>query len=313
MSTPNAKMTTNPEALRPHLRGLPETLRRAVMGARKKGVLRTISKYAFATPHGVKANCYAFFLTLPDKQWQDRLNKTQPGDSCGYPWAKTRLHFMSRGTASNQLIRRVACDNPGVVHYLHPTSSGYRNYVLNMKLPRGYIMGCCIVGGQDYHFCRREGIREILQNRGFIDIWNRSKRQQNTAHRVQTRLQQAQENGHSYCWSHVAGWSGRLKLVDANNEIILNPVDKDASGKAVRHLVPPEAPPRCDHNYQGLHYDTFVGFFIVKARSAKVTDGNKLPRNETKIQQHLRTIGMSQMMGSKLNSNFKGTKPTQKR
>ena len=302
---------TNPEGLRRHLKGLDETLQRAVMRARTKGVLRNISKYAFATPHGVKANCYAFFLTLPDQQWQDRLNKTQPGDSCGYPWAKTRLHFASRGTASNQLIRRVACDNPGVVNYIHPTSHGYRNYILNMKLPRGYILGCCIVGGQDYHFCRREGIRELLQNPGFLDIWTKSKSEKSNAHRVQTQLQQAEANGHSYCWSHVAGWSGRLKLVDAQKKIILNPVDKHASGKAVRHLVPPEAPPRCDHNYPGgLHYDTFVGFFLVKARSAKVTDGNKLPRNEARIQHHLRTLGMSEDTVSKLNE---GMRSTQKR
>ena len=73
--------------------------------------MKEISKYAFATPHDVKANCYAFFLSLPEVRWQDRKNKTQPGDKCDASWSKMPLNFSIKGDVSNQLIKRVMCDN----------------------------------------------------------------------------------------------------------------------------------------------------------------------------------------------------------
>lgn len=276
----------NPEELEQHINDFDPSLVQSIMSTEEKGVLKRISKHAFATPHGVKANCYAFFLTLPDNQWQDRKNKTQPGDNCEAEWAKTPLKFSSRGQASNQLIKRVMCDNGqnGVVNFVKPLRSGYPEYITQIKLPKGYILGCCIVGGSDYHFCRREGIDEMLKNQAFQEIWKTK-----NVHTVRHQLEQLKELGHTYCWSHVAGWSGRLKLVDSDGIVITNPVDKTASGSAVRHLEKK----RANHNYNGLHYDTFVAFFILKAHTATVKDSNKIRRNAKMSNSALRNMGMS--------------------
>lgn len=280
------KLESNPRGLMKHIKHFEPSLVEKIMTSKNKGVLKRISKYAFATPHGVKANCYAFFLTLPDIQWQDRKNKTQPGDKCKAPWAKIPLNFSSRGEASNQLIQRVMCDNGenGVVNFIKPLTGGYPEYITQIKLPEGYVLGCCIVGGSDYHFCRREGIDEILNNKAFKEIWATK-----NIHSVRKQLQKLQQMGHTYCWSHVAGWSGRLKLVDSDGKVITNPVDKKASGNAAQHLVSD----RANHNYNGLHYDTFVAFFIVKARKATVKDDNKITRNENAANSALRNMGLS--------------------
>lgn len=276
---------TNPRGLRKHIKHFEPTLVENIMKTKNKGVLKRISKYAFATPHGVKANCYAFFLTLPDIQWQDRKNKTQPGDKCKATWSKTPLNFSSRGEASNQLIKRVMCDNGGgVVNFIKPLSAGYPEYITQIKLPKGYILGCCIVGGSDYHFCRREGIDELLENEAFKEIWTKR-----NIYSVRKQLQDLKQMGHTYCWSHVAGWSGRLKLVDNDGVVITNPVDKNASGNAARYL----RKDRANHNYSGLHYDTFVAFFIIKAHKATVKDDNKIRRNETAAHIALRNMGIS--------------------
>lgn len=275
----------NPVGLKKHINHFDPELRKTIMNTTNKGVLKRISKYAFATPHGVKANCYAFFLTLPDIQWQDRRNKTQPGDKCKAQWSKMPLNFSNRGEASNQLIQRVMCDNGknGVVNFIKPFSDGYPEYITQIKLPPGYILGCCIVGGSDYHFCRREGIDELLNLKAFKEIWNKK-----NIHSVKKQLEELKEQGHQYCWSHVAGWSGRLKLVDSEGIVITNPVDKKASGNAARNLNKD----RANHNYSGLHYDTFVAFFILKARQATVKDDNKVPRNDTLVNSALRDMGM---------------------
>jgi len=267
-----------------HINHFDSKLKNDIMKSENKGVLKRISKYAFATPHGVKANCYAFFLTLPDIEWQDRKNKTQPGDKCSAAWSKLPLNFSSRGDASNQLIKRVMCDNDGIVHFIKPLAGGYPEYITQIKLPKGYILGCCIVGGSDYHFCRREGIDELLKNQAFNEIWATR-----NIHNVKKQLLELKDLGHTYCWSHVAGWSGRLKLVDSDGVVITNPVDKHANGKAARHL----REDRSNHNYSGLHYDTFVAFFIVKARKATVKDDNKITRNEKAANKALSNMGMS--------------------
>jgi hypothetical protein len=274
----------NPKSLRKHIQHFDPDLLEKIMSTKKKGVLKKISKYAFATPHGVKANCYAFFLTLPDIQWQDRKNKTQPGDKCKYDWSKLPLNFSNRGEVSNQLIKRVMCDNEGIVHFIKPLSYGYPKYILQIKLPENYILGCCIVGGSDYHFCRREGISEIKKNKAFRDIWGKK-----NVHNVKDQLTELENNGHIYCWSHVSGWSGRLKLVDADGIVITNPIDINASGMAVRNLNEK----RCNHNYNGLHYDTFVAFFIIKVRSATVKNDNKIPRNENEVNNQLKHLGIT--------------------
>lgn len=276
----------NPAGFKKHIMHFDPELRREIMNTKCKGVLKRISKYAFATPHGVKANCYAFFLTLPDIQWQDRMNKTQPGDKCKAPWSKMPLNFSNRGEVSNQLIQRVMCDNGknGVVNFIKPLSDGYPEYITQIKLPEGYILGCCIVGGSDYHFCRREGIDELLNLPAFRDIWKTK-----NIHGVKKQLEALKTEGHTYCWSHVAGWSGRLKLVDSEGIVITNPIDKKASGDAARNLTKD----RANHNYNGLHYDTFVAFFILKARQATVKDDNKVPRNDKLVNSVLRDMGMS--------------------
>ena len=275
----------NPISFRKHIQHFDSNLVQDILKTKCKGVLKRISKYAFATPHGVKANCYAFFLTLPDIQWQDRKNKTQPGDKCSAPWAKIPLNFSNRGKASNQLIKRVMCDNgDGVVNFIKPLTAGYPDYITQIKLPPGYILGSCIVGGSDYHFCRREGIDELLNNPAFKEIWATK-----NIHNVKKQLEALKLLGHVYCWSHVAGWSGRLKLVDADGIVITNPVDKHASGRASMNL----RSDRANHNYLGLHYDTFVAFFIVKARRATVKNDNKISRNESAANNALRAMGLS--------------------
>lgn len=279
----------NPMSLRRHFRHFPEKLKNAILKSTNKGVLKRISRFAFATPYGVKANCYAHFLTLPKSEWQNRKAKTQPGDKCQALWAKGPLQFDVRGQASSQLIRRVLCDNPDVVHFIDPTQDGYPQYITQIKLPEGYVLGCCIVGGQDFHFCRREGILEMLNNPFFKDIWLKK-----DEHNVKQQLQHLRDAGELYCWSHIGGWGGRLKLVDASGNVITNPADKSASGNAIKHMKEN----RCNHNYDGLHYDTFVGFFIIKARAATVKNENKLPRNMEAVEARLRSLGITAQTSS---------------
>ena len=251
-------------------------LKDRIIGATSKGVLGIdkIMSGAFATPSGMQVNCYAFFLTAPAKEWTARIHKSQPGDKCDKPSAKTPLAFENRLMVSNQLIERVLCDNPGVLHFLKPGRNGYHFNALQMKLPKGYVLGCCIVGGSDYHFLRREGIDELLQNQAFRDIW----RKENKAN-VKEQLERLRNDGHLYCWSHVAGWSSRLKLVDADGHVIVNPADK----KPVMMTKDPSKQwihNRANHSYGAhLHYDHFVGLFIVKARAATLPMKNKLPKN----------------------------------
>ena len=300
------KLDKNPSSLKKHIQHFDSKLVEDIMNTKTKGVLRNYSKWAFATPNGAKANCYAHFLTLPDIQWQDRKNKTQPGDKCEAPWAKTPLNFSNRMEASNQLIQRVMCDNNKnkVVNFIKPLSQGYPEYITQIKLPEGYVMGCCIVGGSDYHFCRREGIDEILKNPAFNDIWATT-----NIHKVKKQLQELKQLGHTYCWSHVAGWSGRLKLVDSDGVVITNPVDKKSRGKVAANL----RKDRANHNYNGLHYDTFVAFFILKARKATVKDDNKIPRNEAVANNALRKMGMSNKTIKSLTQHTKPcTKPRTK-
>jgi hypothetical protein len=300
-NTTNPPSPANPVELRQHLMQLPAHLRSSIMKSKNKGVLKNILKWAFATPYGVKANCYAHFLALPNKQWQDRRHKTQPGDKCQHLENMTKpLNFQNRAQASKQLIERVLCDNydrKGLlspnnvkrcdsVYYIDPLQGGYSQSLLQMKLPIGYILGCCIVGDRDYHFCRREGIDEMLLNKDFNAIWRNDKTRTNE----KDKLELLQSNGHTYCWSHISGWSNGLKLVDGNNMIITNPVPDVARNKAARQLL---WPPRCSHTYEGgLSYDTFVGFFIVKARSATVKDDNKMGRNDVAVQKRLWGLGI---------------------
>ena len=170
--------------------------------------------------------------------------------------AKTPLQFAIRETASAQLIDRVLCDNPNKTFFFKPP---YVDDILNLKLPRGFHMGCAIVGGQDYHFLRREGINVILNSKLFFPILSPS---------VKEQLLAAKKSGYRYVWSHVAGWSGRMKLVDAKGKIILNPVPKKASGPNTDQMILKN---KSDHAYPSLDYDTFVGFFIVRSRSARVS------------------------------------------
>lgn len=277
-------MAANPPGLAVHLRGMPADVRRRILAARAKGVLpvNRVAKYAFATPHGVKANCYAHFLTLPEEEWTDRRSKSQPGEKCN---CTVPLAFPNRERTIEQLLHRVACDNPGSVFYMPPGSKGYAPSVLTMRLPRGYVLGCCIVGANDYHFLRREGVAEILNNAGFQAIWRRD-----NADGVQQQLRKLLHGGkHQYCWSHVAGWSGGLRVVDAQQRVIVNPVDRRATQPAAARL----RQHRCDHAYDdSLVYDSLAGFFVVRARRTSVRNDNKRPRNDAAVEQRLRSLGM---------------------
>jgi hypothetical protein len=286
------KLITNPADLKqmftPTFDAVPH-LKRCIMKTRSKGVLgiNRIMSGAFATPRGLQVNCYAFFLTTPVKEWTARVHKSQPGDKCNKLSSRIPLAFQDRKMASKQLIERVLCDNPGIVHFLKPPNTGYPPYVLQMKLPRGYVLGCCIVGASDYHFLRREGIEELLQNEAFQDIW----RSENKAN-VKEQLQKLRNDGHLYCWSHVAGWSSRLKLVDGDGHVIVNPADKkplitnDPSRQWIDN--------RAKHTYgHHLHYDHFVGLFIIKARTATLPKKNKLPKNINDAKQQMIDHGIT--------------------
>lgn len=279
-------VSPNPPSIRSYLTNVqPTALREAIADSNEMGVPKKISKYAFATPYGVKANCYAFFLTLPDSQWKDRHNKSQPGDMCTCSWSKTPLDFAHRQRVSNQLIRRIKCDNPGVVHFLTPGTSGYGPDILKLRLPEGYVLGCCIVGSNDYHFCRRESIHFLITESKFRCIWQKA-----NENGVKAQLEEMHRKGHEYCWSHVAGWSGRIKLVDASNKVIINPVDTMARGAHVQRL----RANRANHSYDNgnLHYDTFVGFFVVKARAAKLHVDNAKGRNDNAVAERLSQLGI---------------------
>ncbi len=277
----------NSKRILKHISHLEKPLVTEIMETTNKGVPRTISPYAFATPHGVKANCYAFFLTLPPSQWKDRHAKTQPGDACPMEHATKPLQFMNRDLVKRQLVRRVLCDNENVVHFLKPRGS-YAREILTMKLPDGYVLGVCIVGDADYHFCRRESIGNVLNNPVFRKIWS-----QGNGKGVRQQLVNLQKNRHEYCWSHVAGWSGRVKLVDADGRVITNPVDAQTTSKNAVEFQPDG----CNHNYHksGLHYNTLVGFFIIRARAATLNPERQFNRDENLVKARLRNLTGSSM------------------
>ena len=270
--------------LRPHLQLMPEKLQDRIATATSKGVLKTISKYAFATPHGVKANCYAYFLALPDSQWKDRFYKSQPGETCDRPFAGDPLRFDSRDYVSRQLVNKVLCDQPGVVHAVHPGPSGYGEHILNMKLPPKYILGCCIVGGQDYHFLRREGVQEMLNLQTTQDYWRHG-----NVNGVRDQLAALDRKGHQYCWSHISGWSGGVRFADASGRVITNPVPKVATGAYVRSLKKN----RSNHSYGPLVYDTFVAFFVVRTRKATTNPDNHKDRDEQMVRERLVHLGIT--------------------
>jgi hypothetical protein len=250
------------------------------------GVLQRFMLESVATPYGAKANCYAHFLGMKsgiDEKGMivrgaltNRNSKSQPGESCSKLNSKTPLQFSMRDKASAQLIDRVLCDNPNKTFFFKPP---YVDDILKLRLPRGFHMGCAIVGGQDYHFLRREGIDVVLRSKLLKPLLSDS---------VNKQLLAAKQAGHRYVWSHVAGWSGRMKLVDAKGKIIVNPVPKKASGQNTALMTLTN---KADHHYPSLDYDTFVGFFIVKSRSARVSSRGK-PVNVREMKARLRALGV---------------------
>ena len=271
---------------------LPDTLnayiRNQIMQTLLKGVLgvNELEILGFATPKYVKVNCYAYFLTTDTDQWKERIHKSQPGDKCPH-LTNSPLQFNDRKLASKQLIERVLCDNPKSVHMLKIPNSGYPADLLQIKLPKGYVLGCCIVGDSDYHFLRREGIDEILANDVFKDLWRKENK-----NNVKQQLEELRGEGHLYCWSHVAGWSSRLKLVDGSGNVIVNPAHKtpilpdDPSRNFIHN--------RANHTYNDrLTYDTFVMLCIIKVRSATLPNKNKLPTNLSRAIKSLEENGVS--------------------
>lgn len=277
-----------------HIRLLPRAWQDRMKKDLTLGVVPFLNR-ALATPVGVKANCYAHFLTLPKHFYQDRYVKTQPGELCKLPQAKSPLPFERREDAKVSLIERVMCDNPDSVVYLPESERGYDPCVLTMKLPAGYILGCCIVGAQDYHFLRRESIDFLLEHKGLKNMWSK----QDPAG-VQKQLKNAKSRGFQYCWSHIAGWSGGMKFVDAEQRLIVNPVGR-AHGQRVADKVAVSNIPkqsRANHNYDAghgnrYHYDTFVGFFIVHARRTRTNPANIRPLKRRAVDQKLGELGFT--------------------
>jgi hypothetical protein len=264
------------------------------------GVLQQFMLESVATPHGAKANCYAHFLGMKsgiDKKGMivhgaltNRNSKSQPGESCSKMNSKTPLQFSMRDRASAQLIDRVLCDNPNKTFFFKPP---YVDDILKLRLPRGFHMGCAIVGGQDYHFLRREGINVILRSKLFYPLLSSS---------VKEQLLAAKEAGQRHVWSHVAGWSGRMKLVDARGKIIVNPAPKKASGQNTALMTLTN---KADHHYPSLDYDTFVGFFIVKSRSARVSSRGK-PVDIREMKARLKALGVpSNVINARLPGNMR--------
>lgn len=282
---------TRKAAIAYSIKDLPEPLRKSVLAMQQyngtPGVLHKFMLESLATPHGTKANCYAHFLGLRsglNSQGDmvhggltDRNHKSQPGESCSKQTAKSPLEFSDRNKASFQIIDRVICDNPNKIFFLKPP---YTDKTLIMKLPRGFHMGCGIVGGQDYHFLRREGINVILKSKLFFPILSSN---------VKEQLIKAKKNGHQYVWSHIAGWSGRMKLVDARGKIILNPVPIKANGPNTSQMTFQN---KADHHYPSLDYDTFVGFFIIKSRSASVSTKSGMPVDIREMKARLQQLGV---------------------
>ena len=273
------------------LRNLPKRLRRAIDELRGSkntpGVLQNVMAESLATPYGAKANCYAHFLGLRSGignkgimvrgALTNRDSKSQPGESCATSRSKDPLEFHDRAKASVQIIDRVLCDNPDKIFFMQPP---YFDNTLRLRLPRGFHMGCAIVGGQDYHFLRREGIDVMLKNKLMRSVMTPA---------VRAQLEDAKRRGHHYVWSHVAGWSGRMKLTDARGKIILNPVPKKASGSNTEHMNPSG---RADHHYPSLDYDTFAAFFIVKSRAASVDASRSKPVDVAAMRARLLELGI---------------------
>jgi hypothetical protein len=95
-----------------------------------------------------------------------------------------------------------------------------------------------------------------------------------------------------------------MKLVDARGKIIVNPVPKKASGHNTALMTLTN---KADHHYPSLDYDTFVGFFIVKSRSARVSSRGK-PINVREMKSRLKALGVpSNLINARLPQNMRST------
>ena len=103
--------------------------------------------------------------------------------------------------------------------------------------------------------------------------------------------------------------TGSDETNDGDGIVITNPIDKHASGRAARNLKKD----RSNHNYSGLHYDSLVAFFIVKARHATVKDDNKINRNEMVINKALREIGVKRSTIKNITTKNTTKKPKKQR
>lgn len=214
------------------------------------------------TPHGVKTNCYAHMLGLPpgDGGLMNREHKSQPGSRCKAPHTLAPLRFDNLDVAIKQLRRRVKCDNPQTVHLI---AGPHDKTTLTRDVPNGYHMSIGIVGPDDFHFLRRELISTALNDK-IIQMTNPC---------LIKRLQKARRAGHTYVWSHVAGWSAGMKFTDASGRLIHNPIPREDAAN-VRSSADADYAPS-NHKYGDLHYTRFVGAWKIKSRSARVSSNGQ--------------------------------------
>lgn len=242
------------------------------------------------TPHGVKTNCYAHMLGLPpgDGGLMNREHKSQPGARCKAPHTLSPLRFDKLDVAIKQLRRRVKCDNPNKVHLI---AGPHGMSTLTRELPNGYHMSIGIVGPDDFHFLRRELIVTALNDK-ILQITNPC---------LIKRLQGAQRAGHTYVWSHVAGWSAGMKFTDASGRLILNPIPREETTN-VRLSAHPDYTPS-NHKYGDLHYTRFVGAWKIKSRSARVSSNGQKSVDLRAMANKLTSMGVPRSVASTVMHN----------
>ena len=219
----------------------------------------------------IRGNCYVFGLApiIGIGGFANRPSKAQPGMKC---YTETIDLSKSREKVRNEMVKRVECDNPTLVKYMHPT---YTKSSCNIELPRNKHLMACISGKQDYHFLRRMLRKTVLNMKILLNDLN------------ERQLNELKNSNNKHVWVHQRGWSKGPSLVDADGNIAWSPIPKTYN-KALFS----SKPKTCNFNYQdsfgGINYQDFVGLFEVVSRRATVNSTQNTTPDMLTIKNELR-------------------------
>lgn len=221
-----------------------------------------------ATPK-LRGNCYVFGLApqLGIGGFANRPSKAQPGMKCFSDYidlSKPPKHVRA------EMIKRVECDNPGVVNYIEPP---YTMNSCNMEIPKNKHLMACIFGKDDYHFLRRMLRKTVLKMKILLNDLNAD------------QLAQLKNSNRKYVWVHQRGWSKGPSLTDAEGNIAWSPIPNTSSMKLFTRK-----PVMANYNYNhqlGPNYPYYAGMFLVHSRMATVASESNSNINIQNIKKEL--------------------------